>query len=187
MITRHLVNGFGATTKELAEKLLQQRNRHVSRSTVQRQLKRMGYRSTLPQGTPMLTQKHKDARVQWALKHQDDDWTRTVSTDETCYQLFRNTIRRWSKNPKGELKRIPKNRQKMMVWGVISIKGLVGYHSFQQIMNGSYYVQILNDHLIQNATNQFGQRWRLQQDNDPKHRSREAQQFLHENVPEVID
>ena len=54
-------------------------------------------------------------------------------------------------------------------------------------MNGSYYVQILNDHLIQNATNQFGQRWRLQQDNDPKHRSREAQQFLHENVPEVID
>ncbi|CAF4496751.1 unnamed protein product [Rotaria sp. Silwood2] len=103
------------TTKELAEKLLQQRGRHVSRWTVQRQLRRLGYRSTLPQGTPMLTQKHKDARVQWALKHQDDDWTRTVFTDETCYQLFRNTIRRWSKNPKGELKRIPKNRQKIMV------------------------------------------------------------------------
>ena len=60
----------------------------------------MGYRSTLPQGTPMLTQKHNDTRVQWALKHQDDDWTRTVSTDETCYQLFRNTILAGRKIPK---------------------------------------------------------------------------------------
>ena len=70
----------------------------------------MGYRNTLPQGTLMLTQKHKDTRVQWALTHQDADWTRTVSTDETCYQLFRNTIRRWSKYLKGELKRIPKKQ-----------------------------------------------------------------------------
>ncbi|CAF2149401.1 unnamed protein product [Rotaria magnacalcarata] len=147
----------------------------------------MGYRSTLPQGTPLLTQKHNDARVQWAVKHQDDDWTRTIFTDETCYQLFRNTIRRWSKNPKGEFKRIPKNWQKTMVWGSISIKGLVGYHSFQQIMSGSYYVQILNDHPIQNARKQFGRRWRLQQDNDSKHRSRQAQEFLNENIPEIID
>ncbi|CAF4570314.1 unnamed protein product [Rotaria sp. Silwood2] len=85
------------TTKELAGKLLQQRGLHASRWTVQHQLRRMGYRSTLPQGTPMLTQKHEDARVQWAVKHQDDDWTGTIFTDETCYQLFRNTIRRWSK------------------------------------------------------------------------------------------
>ena len=175
------------TTKEIAEKLLQQRGQHVSQWTVQRQLRRMGYRSILPQGAPMLTQKHKDARIQWALKHQNDDWTRTVFTDETCYQLFRNTVRLWSKNPKGEFKRIRKNRQKMMGSGSISIKGLVGYHSSQQIMNGSYYVQTLNDHLIQNARNQFGRQWRLQQDNDPKHRSREVQQSSDENVPEVID
>ena len=29
--------------------------------------------------------------------------------------------------------------------------------------------------------------WRLQQDNDPKHTSRVAKEFLDNNVPEVID
>jgi transposase len=175
------------TSKELAQKLLDNRGLDVSRWTVQRQLKRLGYKSTLPYGTPMLTQEQKDARVQWAIKHQNDDWSRTIFTDETCYQLFRNTIRRWSRNPKAEVKRIPKNRQKIMVWGGFSIKGLVGYHSFNTIMDGNYYVQILQDHLIRSARKQFGRRWRLQQDNDPKHKSRVAQQFLSKEAPEVID
>ena len=55
------------------------------------------------------------------------------------------------------------------------------------MMDGSCYVQILQDHLISNARKQFGRRWRLQQDNDPKHESRLAQQFLSSEVPEVID
>jgi hypothetical protein len=36
-------------------------------------------------------------------------------------------------------------------------------------MDGAYYVRILEDHLIPNAKKQFARRWRLQQDNDPKH------------------
>ena len=175
------------TTKELVEKLLQNGNVDVSRWTIQRQLKRLAYKSSLPYKTPMLTQQQKDARVQWAIKHQNDDWSRTIFTDETCYQLFRKTIRRWSKNPKAEVKRIPKNRQKILVWGGFSIKGLVGYHSFTNIMNGAYYIQILQDHLIRNAWKQFGRRWRLLQDNDPKHKSRIVKKFLDEEVPEVID
>ena len=174
-----------ATSKELAQKLLHDRGLNVSQWTVQRQLKRMGYKSTFLYGTPILTQEQKHARVQWAIQHKDDDWSRTIFTDETCYQLFRNTIRRCSRNPSTEVKRIPKNKQKIMVWGGISIKGLIGYHSFKTIMNGSYYVQILQDHLVPNAR-QFGRRWRLQQDNDPKHKIRLAQQFLSIEVPEVI-
>ena len=175
------------TAKEMTEKLSQERHRDVSRWTVQRHLQRMGYKNTLPHGTPMLTQEHKEARVWWAILHKDDDWSRTVFTDETCYQLFRNTIRRWSKTPKAEVKRIPKNRQKIMVWGGISVKGLVGLYAFQDIMDGAYYVRILKNHLIPNARKQFGRRWRLQQDNGPKHRSRLAKEFLNEQVPEVIE
>ena len=82
---------------------------------------------------------------------------------------------------------IPKNKHKIMVWGGISIKGLHGYHSIKTIGCGSYYVEILQDHLIPNARRQFGRRRRLQQDNDSKHKSRLAQQFLSSEVPEVID
>ena len=54
-------------------------------------------------------------------------------------------------------------------------------------MDGAYYIQILQDHLIRNARKQFGRRWRLLQDNDPKHKSRIVKKFLDEEVPEVID
>ncbi|CAF4686124.1 unnamed protein product [Rotaria socialis] len=58
--------------QELVQNLLHDRDLNVSRWTVQRQLKRMGYKSTLPYGTLMLTQKHNEARVQWAIQHKDD-------------------------------------------------------------------------------------------------------------------
>ena len=54
-------------------------------------------------------------------------------------------------------------------------------------MDGAYYIQILQDHLIRNARKQFGRRWQLLQDNDPKHNSRIVKKFLDEEVPEVID
>ena len=52
----------------------------------------MGYKSTLPYATPMLTQEQKHAPIQWAIQYKDDHWSRTIFTDESCYQLFRHTI-----------------------------------------------------------------------------------------------
>ena len=54
-------------------------------------------------------------------------------------------------------------------------------------MDGPYYVEILEDNLIGEARKKFGCRWRLQQDNDPKHTSRIAKDFLEQEVPETID
>ena len=57
----------------------------------------------------MLTSEDKKRRVQWAKQHKNDDFKRTIFTDESSFQLFRNTIRRWTKHPKKELKCAPKN------------------------------------------------------------------------------
>jgi len=54
-------------------------------------------------------------------------------------------------------------------------------------MDGPYFVEILRTHLIPNARKQFRRRWKLQMDNDPKHKSRVAKQFMSIEVPEVID
>ncbi|CAF1253034.1 unnamed protein product [Rotaria sordida] len=175
------------TAKEIVEKLRSTRNLNVSRWTVRRQLHRLGYKNVLPRGTPILTNEQKERRVQWALAHKDDDWTRTVFSDETSYQLFRNTIRRWSKYAQEEKKRISKNKQKIMVWGAFSIKGQISCYSFRTTMDGPLYIDILRKHLLSGARKQFGRRWRYQQDNDPKHTSRIAKQFLEDEVPEVID
>jgi len=45
----------------------------------------------------MLTAKHKERRVEWAKAHLNDDWNRTLFSDETAFQLFRNIVERWHK------------------------------------------------------------------------------------------
>ena len=54
-------------------------------------------------------------------------------------------------------------------------------------MDGPYFIHILEDHLIPSARKQFGRRWRVQMDNDSKHRSRIVQQFLHEEVLDILE
>ena len=74
-----------------------------------------------------------------------------------------------------------------MVWGGISIKGVIASHSLKTVLDDSYYVQILQDYLTPNARRQFGRRRRLQQDNDSEHKSQLTQQFLSSEVADVID
>ena len=50
--------------------------------------------------------------------------------------------------------------------------GFIGYHSLKTIMGGSYYIQMLQDHLIPNIRRQFGPQRGLQQDSDPERQRR---------------
>ena len=61
----------------------------------------------------MLTSEHKQRRIEWTREYLNDDWQSTIFTDESSFQLVRNTIRRWSKTRKEGKKRVPKNRQKV--------------------------------------------------------------------------
>ena len=61
----------------------------------------------------MLTVAHKEARASWATRHLNDNWDTTLFSDETAFQLFKNTITQWYK---GE-RRIPKDHTKIFAWG----------------------------------------------------------------------
>jgi len=64
--------------------------------------------------------------------------------------------------------------------------GKTSLFCFRQTMDAEFYVEILKKH-IPEANRMLGDRWRFQQDNDPKHTSRLAQEFLKDHVPEVIE
>jgi len=170
--------------KKIANKI-SQKGVQVHFSTISKHLTSIGYKKSLPIATPMLTQKHKEKRVEWAKKYLNYNWKKVLFTDETAFQLFRNTIQRWYKDIR-PVRRIPKDRTKIFAWGGFCFKGTTSLFCFQTIMTGNFYVEILQNHLPE-ARRLFRGRWVLQQDNDPKHTSRVAKEFLKENVPEVLD
>ena len=133
----------------------------------------------------MLTSAHKQKRVEWAQKHKDDNWKNTLFSDETSFRLFRNTIKHWYKNVR-PIRPMPKDRSKIFAWGGFCVKGKTSLFCFRRIMDGKYYTEILEKH-IPEIRSMLRDEWRLQQDNDPKHTSRVAREFLNSNVPEVMD
>ncbi len=170
--------------KNIANKI-SQKGVQLHFSTISKHLTSIGYKKNLPRATPMLTQKHKENRVEWAKKHLNYNWKKVLFTDETAFQLFRNTIQHWYKN-KRPVRRIPKDRTKIFAWAGFCMKGTTSLFCFQTIMTGNFYVEILQKHLPE-VKQLFRGRWVWQQDNDPKHTSRVAKKFLQENVPEVLD
>ena len=157
----------------------------VSYRTISKHLGSLGYKNNVPLPTPMLTKAHKEKRVEWAYAHLNDNWNTTLFSDETAFQLFRNTITQWYKGLR-PIKPIPKNRVKILAWGGFCMQGKTSLFCFRQIMTGPYYVEILQQHLSE-IQQMLGHVWHFQQDNDPKHTSRVASAFLRENMPEVID
>jgi transposase len=134
----------------------------------------------------MLTEDQRQKRLKWARCHKDDDWSRTIFSDETSVQLFRNTVGRWSKHPAGEVKRVHKCRQKVMVWGAIGQNGTIGLCLFRETMTAAKYINILKVNFLPAARRQFHDDWRLQQDNDSKHIARITKVFMDKNVPLVM-
>jgi hypothetical protein len=45
----------------------------------------------------MLTNRHKEARVNWCLKNRNTDWSKVVFTDESYFLFHRNKEREWQK------------------------------------------------------------------------------------------
>jgi transposase len=175
------------TVSAIAAKLHGHKVATVSRCTVWRHLRRKGYQSVMPKRKPMLTDPQRVARLEWAIAHKGDDWDKTIFSDETSIQLFRNTVRRWSKTPGAEVKRVPKNRQRLMVWGAISSRGIIGLCCFRGIMDAKRYINILSKNLLPAAERLFNGDYQLQQDNDPKHTAKVTTRYLSIKVPQVLD
>ena len=148
-------------------------------TTIQRYLKRIGYRSRKLRKIPMLTQTHKDRRLLWATENRERDWGWVVFSDECSFWL--NTVRGqvWVQTPEEAFVPATSHSEKIYVWGAISQSGKISLHTFRGNLNAVAYRTILQDHLLARANAVLGPTlWTFQQDNSPVHRARILQTWL---------
>lgn len=158
----------------------------VGEQTIRDELSRLGYVCSLPRRVPLLSERAKEDRLQWARNHAHYNWSMVVFSDETTLQMSRNTCLAWTRSGKPVAPMV-KHPFKLHMWGAVCARGKVGMTTFTENMNRHLYRQILDENLYDNATNLYGRRrWVFQQDNDPKHTSRDVQADLALKLPRRV-
>lgn len=165
---------------------------HLSDGTVRNRLKEFRVISALAVRN-YLTSTNRLLRRVWCRRHSKTDFRLWLFSDESTFELADCSIMRRAHvhRAKGEKYAAPcilpagrQNRQKLMVWGLISATGQGVLAFVDGTLNSQAYQNLLRDNLLPFLDLQpLHHRYRLlfQQDNAPCHAAAATRQFLQEN------
>ena len=101
---RHLGQLVSSNQYSTSTKLANILNKHHPdlNVTVLNELHNLQYHCTVPKTVPLLTDKHKKCRLEFATKYQykKQNWNKVIFSDETTIQMFRNTQKVYYKSGK---------------------------------------------------------------------------------------
>jgi len=173
-------------------------NQPISAQTVRNGMKKAGMKAVVKKKRPLLSKKHRQERLDFALSHQDwtvDDWRRVVWSDETKINRLGSDGRKWvwKKAGEGLSDRLVEGTKKfgggsVMVWGCMMWEG-VGYACrIDGRMDGDLYIKILDEEFQESI--KFYHKTKddiiFQQDNDPKHTCKKASTWFKDHHYEVL-
>jgi len=161
-----------------------QKGADISTRTIQRRLREAGGNFTNPLLKPLLTDAHQKQRLKWAKKHRKFDWSRVIFTDESTFYLNKPAGKTWNFPERKKVFRTVKHPAKMHVWGCFSLSGFGEIICFQKNLDAKFMCTIYQKGLLPSAQSLFGDEnpdWILQEDNDPKHRSKLAKEWKANN------
>lgn len=126
----------------------------------------------------------------WAQENKDRDWDKIIFSDEASFWASSITPRAWSTADNRLVERTVKHPVKVHVWGCFSKRGFGNLNLFTGTLNAVKMNQIYQKALLPSARRLFpspSESWILQEDNDPKHRSRLCTAWKLDNGIEVLD
>lgn len=156
----------------------------LSPRSIRNNLTRIGLRKFKTRSKPMLSQRHKDARLQWCLDHQDVNWDLWVFSDESYCELFRNKLKYWGYKARYLPK--PSRSPGIMIWGAISINGVSPLYIGRGSINSEKYCEILGSYLLPTMPDICDPNWVFQQDNARPHISKYTREWLAKNDIKVM-
>ena len=180
------------TAEHVRKEAKQFHNIDVSRDTVARALKSMGYVARVKKKKPMLSEKQRKARLEWARAHAkwtSDDWKHVIWSDEAPFMIVNSDGKEyvWEKPSQiiSESSVKPTKKfggGKVMMWGCITWEGVGFSCKIDETLDAELYAEILRGEL--KRTIDFYDfdisEVIFQADNDPKHTSHLAQDTLEE-------
>jgi transposase len=191
-ITRDITSGNYDTAVQVTAGLANNTGVVVSVNTVRRVLRKNGMYSTKKIKKPMLSRRHRNARMEFAIRHKDwtvKDWCKVVWSDETKINHLGSDGREWCWKHRGEglsdrtcQPTVKHGGGSLMVWGCITAEGIGYLTRIDGHLNADLYCQILRDELMKSLEyrNLDINEIIFQQDNDPKHTSNMAKNCLQE-------
>ena len=185
-INKEMENDDECTAKKLHELLLERwPHLNISVTTIKRMRRKLGWVVTRPKYCQLIRDLNKQKRLAWCLDRiaAQDTFDNIIFSDECSIQLDSHGRLCFRKRgtPR-KLKPKPKHPVKVHVWAGISCHGATSIVIFTGILKANTYCTILDNALIPFIDNVFpNNNYRFQQDNDPKHTSRTAQQYFIDN------
>jgi len=204
---QHLVRAVTADGLENAvqaqQSLEQSLGKSVSVDTVRRALKDAGLVSFVKPKKPLINERNRKRRLQWARQHIHwtvNDWMNVIWSDETKVNRFGSDGKSYAwKVPGKPLKKhqvretVKHGGGCIMVWSCISWYGPGYIVDVGKCMTKDVYLEVLQDDLMKSlawymeesrkATNQFI----FMQDNDPKHTAKVVSKWLNEQEFHVME
>jgi transposase len=157
----------------------------MSLSTVKRARRYLGWTAKRTRYCQLISDVNKEKRMEWCLDRvisDDLDLEDVIWTDECSVQL--ESHRKITYHKQGEPSKMvsrPKHPPKVHVWAGISAKGATSVVIFTGVLIATRYTDILEAALKPFIVEHYPEHHRFQQDNDPKHTSRWAQNYFEES------
>jgi transposase len=184
------------TPRQLKRKL----ELNVSPRTVDRRLIEADLPGRVAQHEKEFSDVDKRRRLSFAEGYQNwtnEQWDRVVFSDEKKFYGNGFCGRVWVRRPPGEAPNseycVDKQPHpvKVNMWGCFCGRGLGYSYVFCRPLDATLFTHILDTHLLSSAELHFNkdppEQWWYLQDNDPKHKSRKAQNWLHNHGITCLD